>query len=87
MTMSNVDSTCGCKGKMNPICKIDAITTIDARGQLVLSKDVRSKLGWNAGDKIAVITLSREGNTCCVSLIKVDSLSGTIKEFMEPLLK
>jgi antitoxin PrlF len=85
--MSSTDNTCGCQGKLKPICKIDAITTIDARGQLVLSKDVRTKLGWNAGDKIAVITMSRDGNTCCVSLIKVDTLSGSIKEFMEPLLK
>nr|MDO8087587.1 HgcAB-associated protein [Candidatus Sigynarchaeum springense] len=85
--MSGADNACGCQGNLKTVCKIDAITTIDARGQLVLSKDVRSKLGWTAGDKIAVITMSREGNTCCVSLIKVDTLSGTIKEFMEPLLK
>ncbi|MEX2680673.1 MAG: HgcAB-associated protein HgcC [Candidatus Sigynarchaeota archaeon] len=85
--MPDTDSTCGCKQELRSICKIDAITSIDARGQLVLSKDIRNKLGWNAGDKIAVITLSRGGNPCCVSLIKVDTLSGPIKEFMEPLLK
>ena len=36
---------------------VEALVPIDARGQIVLPKDVREKAGINAGDKVAVMAL------------------------------
>ncbi|MFH0815747.1 MAG: HgcAB-associated protein [Methanobacteriota archaeon] len=54
---------------------VSAVTTVDARGQTVLPKDVRERLGLAAGDKLAVIIHETTGKPCCFSMIKVGDLS------------
>ena len=68
-------------------CKVDAIITIDGRGQIVLPKEVREKAGVRAGDKFAVISCESGGKVCCISLVKADYFSETIKGMLGPMLK
>ena len=49
-------------------CQVEAVTSIDERGQMVLPKEIRDKAGIRAGDKLAVITWRKEGQVCCISL-------------------
>ena len=78
---SAVKSTEGCQ------CQVDALITIDGRGQIVLPKEVREKADINAGDKFVVISHQSGGKGCCLFLIKADFFSETVKNTLEPLVR
>lgn len=67
-------------------CKIDAVVTIDAKGQIVLPKDLRERAKLKPGDKLAIIGFERDGDVCCISIVKTDALSGTVKNTLGPIL-
>ena len=68
-------------------CKIDAVITIDGRGQIVLPKEVREKAGVKAGDKFAVISCESGGRVCCISLVKADDFAEAVKGMLGPMMK
>ena len=68
-------------------CRVEAVLTIDDRGQMVLPKDVREKAGIGNGDKLALISWEKDGRICCLALIKSDNLSGMIKGVLDPLMQ
>jgi len=68
-------------------CRIDAILSVDERGQMVLPKDVREKAGIRTGDKLALISWEKAGEICCIALIKADNLSGMIRDMLGPLVE
>lgn len=68
-------------------CKVEAIISVDERGQTVLPKEVRDKAGIKPGDKLAVVSLEKDGKACCISLVKVKDLEVMVKEMLGPLMK
>jgi AbrB family looped-hinge helix DNA binding protein len=78
-------SQCGCNPGSG--CKVEAVLSIDDRGQMVLPKDVRERAGINTGSKLALISWEKEGNICCLALLKVETLSGMVKDVLDPLMK
>jgi len=66
--------------------KVEAVLSIDDRGQMVLPKDVRERAGIKTGDKLALISWEKNGNVCCLALMKVENLSGMVKEVLGPIL-
>jgi antitoxin PrlF len=68
-------------------CKVEALITVDERGQMVLPKDLRDKADIRAGDKLALISWRKDGQVCCFTLIKADALAESVKEFLGPVLK
>jgi len=66
-------------------CKVEAVVSVDERGQMLLPKDLREKARIRAGDKLAVVSCERDGEVCCISLIKVEELSATVKGFLGPI--
>jgi antitoxin PrlF len=84
-SMSTPDnSPCGC----NPVfgCKVEAVLSVDDRGQMVLPKDIREKAGIKNGDKLALISWEKNGSICCLALMKVENLSGMVKDVLGPLM-
>jgi AbrB family looped-hinge helix DNA binding protein len=73
---------CGC----SPGCRVEAILSVDERGQMVLPKDVREKAGIGTGDKLALISWKNDGSICCLALMKVENLSGMVKDVLGPLM-
>jgi len=68
-------------------CKLESLVSIDDRGQIVLPKDLREKAKIKAGDKLAVVlSQDKNGEVCCVSLIKAEALTESIKKVFGPLL-
>ncbi len=67
--------------------KVESVVSVDERGQMVIPKEIREKAGISAGDKLALATFEKDGEVCCISLIKVDSLSEMVKEMLGPLMK
>jgi antitoxin PrlF len=68
-------------------CKVEAVVTIDERGQMVLPKEIRDKAKIRAGDKLAVVNWERDGEVCCISLIRVENLTKMVSEMLGPLMK
>ncbi len=66
-------------------CKVEAVVNVDERGQMLLPKDLREKARIRAGDKLAAVSCERNGEVCCISLIKVEELSATVKGFLGPI--
>jgi len=65
---------------------VESVLTVDERGQMVLPKDVREKAGIRPGDKLALISWEKEGSICCLALLKVENLSGMVKDVLGPLI-
>lgn len=76
------------RAKTNPsCCHIEAVTSIDDRGQMVIPKEIREKAGIRAGDKLAVVTWEKEDRICCISLIKTEGFSAMVKEMLGPMVQ
>jgi antitoxin PrlF len=84
MSPKKGDSTMSCS--CNPGCRVEAVLSVDERGQMVLPKDVREKAGIRTGDKLALISWERDGSICCLALMKADNLSGMVKDVLGPLM-
>lgn len=70
-----------------PCCKVESIVSVDERGQMVLPKEVRDAAGIRPGDKLALVMWKKGEEVCCMSLIKVDALTGMVKGMLGPLMK
>jgi len=67
--------------------RINAIVTMDVKGQIVLPKDLREKANFKPNDKIAVIASEKDGEVCCIMLLKAERLAGAVTKTLDPLLK
>jgi len=67
-------------------CRIDAVITMDVKGQIVLPKDLREKANFKPNDKIAVVACEKEGEVCCIMMIKAERLAGAVTKTLSPLL-
>jgi bifunctional DNA-binding transcriptional regulator/antitoxin component of YhaV-PrlF toxin-antitoxin module len=68
------------------VCRIDAVITMDAKGQFVLPKDLRDKANMKANDKIAVVACEKDGEVCCIMMIKAEKLVGAVTKTLSPLI-
>ncbi len=74
----------GCEGD---ICRIDAVITMDAKGQILLPKDLREKANFKPNEKIALVASEKNGEVCCIMMLKADRLGGAVTKTLGPLLK
>jgi len=59
---------------------VEAIVTVDSKGQIVLPKGLRERAGFKPNEKICLISLEKEGRVCCIIMIKAESLGDAITE-------
>jgi antitoxin PrlF len=69
------------------ICTVEAIVSVDERGQMVLPKELRKRAGIKAGEKLAITSWQRDGDICCITLTKVDGLAEMLKVQLAPVMK
>ena len=81
----NADSCCE-PADIASCCKVEAMVSVDERGQMVLPKDLRDKVGIRPGDKLAVTTWQKEGKVYCISLIRADELTTMVKGVLGPVM-
>lgn len=67
-------------------CKIEAVVSVDERGQMVLPKEIRDRAGIRPGDKLGLICWEKDGAVCCLSLIKIEELTGMVKTMLGPVV-
>ena len=88
MTKENKkESSCMPEGKELSCCKVESVTSVDERGQMVIPKEIRAKANIQAGDKLAIICWEKDGKVCCISLIKTDDFAGMVKGLLSPMMK
>jgi antitoxin PrlF len=68
-------------------CKINAIVTLDSKGQIVLPKELREKANLKPNDKLALIALEKENQICCIVMLKADALGDQVKCMLGPVFK
>ena len=66
------DQACNC-------IKVQAVVSVDERGQMVLPKDVRAKIDIQQGGKLALSTVECNGEISCIVLTKADTLAGSVQ--------
>lgn len=75
------------KAKALSCCRVESITSVDERGQMVLPKEIRERAKICPGDKLAIICWEKAGKVCCLSLIKTDDFAGMMRDFLSPMMK
>jgi antitoxin PrlF len=83
----NTESFSPSKDQKKGCCTVESVVTVDERGQMVLPKEIREKAHINAGDKLAVVALEKDGKVCCLSLIKVGDMEPMVKGILGPIMK
>ena len=68
-------------------CRVESLLSVDDRGQMVLPKDLRERANIKPGDKLAVISWEKDGEICCMALIKAEYLAEKVKDFLGPVMK
>lgn len=68
-------------------CKIEAVVSIDAKGQIVLPKDLRERARLKPGDKLAIAVFEADGTVCCFVIVRAEALGGTVKNILGPIFK
>ncbi len=64
-------------------CRVEAVVAVDERGQMVLPKEVRERVGIKAGEKLAVVCCGE--SNCCLALVKAEALGSLAKGMLGPL--
>jgi len=75
------------KNEHKECCRVEAMVSVDERGQMVLPKDVREAARIRPGDKLALVLWQKSGEVCCISLIKADELTGIVRGRLGPMMK
>lgn len=86
MAKANRKTCCGAKGDRRVSNQIEAIITVDERGQMVLPKETRARAGIRAGDKLALVSWSKGDHVCCLSLVRAEEMAETIGEMLNSLM-
>lgn len=81
------ESSLGPMSDKTGCCKVESIVAMDERGQMVLPKELREKANIRPGDKLALICLGKKGAIYCFSLVKVEKLTGMVKDLLVLMMK
>lgn len=68
-------------------CRVEALVSVDERGQMVIPKEIRNKANIKAGDKLAIASWVKNGKICCISMIKAEELTDMVKATLGPVMK
>jgi antitoxin PrlF len=81
------DQSCCTPDNLIGCCNIEALVSVDERGQMILPKEIRDRAGIRPGDKLALIIGERDGKVSGMFLMKADELSGMVKGMLGPLFR
>lgn len=76
-----------CAPENRTCCKVEALVSIDDRGQMVLPKELRERANIHAGDKLAVTSWAKDGKVCCIILTKAEELTEMVRATLGPVMK
>jgi AbrB family looped-hinge helix DNA binding protein len=62
-------------------CCVEAIISMDDRGQIVIPKDLRDKLGLKSSEKLVLISWTKNNKVESVSIMRNDVFSEIINNY------
>jgi len=68
-------------------CKVDAVVTLDSKGQILLPREIRKRAKLKPNDKLAVIGYERGNEICCIMMLKAEKLGTAVTKVLSPMLK
>jgi len=68
-------------------CLVEAVVSVDERGQMVLPRKIRDLAGIRTGEKLAVVVWRKEKTLCCISLVKAEALTAMAQKLLGPMMK
>ena len=68
-------------------CRVEAVVSVDERGQMVLPKELRERAGIKPSDKLVAATWEKDGQVCCITLVKVEDMVSLLKDRLGPVMK
>ncbi len=86
MEQKGKDESC-CAPESTSCCRVEALVSVDDRGQMVLPKELREKANIRAGDKLAVTSWERGGKVCCIILTRAEELTDMVRATLGPVMK
>ena len=78
---------CFCGPEATTCCRVEALVSIDERGQMVLPKELREKAGFRPGEKLAVTAWEKDGAICCITLTRAEELTDMVKATIGPVMR
>lgn len=85
MTAEGEKETCCTPGEYGCF-RVESVVSVDDRGQMVLPKEVRDKAKIRPDDRLALVSMEKNGQICCLSLIKVEALEDMVKTVLKPVM-
>ena len=82
--MTDKDGICEMFGGHSHV--VEAIVTVDDRGQILLPKEVRAKAGIQSGDKLALVSLGKDDKVFCLILVKAKMVENHLRAVLGPLM-
>jgi len=76
-----------CTTSADECCKVESLVTIDERGQMILPKDLREKVGLVAGDKLVIATSMKNGKLGFLMMFRADDFGDMVKGFVGPVMR
>ncbi len=73
-------------GNNTATCQVEAVLSIDRRGQVVIPKEIRKRANIRDGDNLALVSWTNRDEICCLSLIRADNLSSEVSGVLHALL-
>jgi antitoxin PrlF len=62
--------------------RVEAVVSIDERGQMVLPKDLREAFGIKAGEKMALVVMHKDGRPCCIHMFRAGEFNADVKRLL-----
>ncbi len=67
---------------------MEAVLTVDSKGQILLPKELREKANIKTGDRLVAITgCDENGEVCCLILVKAELIDEKLRSILSPMLK
>jgi AbrB family looped-hinge helix DNA binding protein len=67
-------------------CQVEAVLSIDSRGQIVIPKEVRKRAHIHDDDKLALVSWMTRDEIFCLALIRTDDLFSGASGMMQSML-
>ncbi|MBC7114896.1 MAG: AbrB/MazE/SpoVT family DNA-binding domain-containing protein [Archaeoglobi archaeon] len=68
--------------------KIETIVTVDAKGCILIPKEIRSRMGLESGDRLMVISgVDEKNRICCLLLVKPEVFEKEAESMLRGLFK
>jgi antitoxin PrlF len=84
---SGKNACCGPSCEGMSCCKVEAVVSVDERGQMVLPKEMRAKADIHAGDKLALVSWEKDEKVSCFILIKANDFGAMVQGFLGPMMQ